>query len=108
MWSAWPERSMRPGRALIWSLLRQRAAAVLRGREGLVARDRREVLVVVPRPLRFRRLLDLEQVHVVHHAPVLEHLALLGEEVLDRHLVQLLRHRLGLVGAGGLDRLEVL
>ena len=31
-----------------------------------------------------------------------------GEDVLDRHLVELGRDRLGLVGAGGLDRLQVL
>ena len=36
--------------------------------------------------------------------PLALHLAVAGEEVVDRHLVQLLGDRLGLVGAGRLDR----
>ena len=70
-------------------------------------RDRRELLVVVPRPLAVGRLLHLHQVHVVEHAAVAAPCRR-GEDVVDRHLVQLRRDRLGLVGAGGLDRLQVL
>src|SRR4051794_38160960 len=78
------------------------AAALLEGGEGLVARDGREVLVVVVGALALLGLLDLEQVHVVDHAAVGEHLALAGEEVVHRHLVQLRGDRLGGVGAGRL------
>src|SRR4051794_37380001 len=49
------------------------AAALLQGGEGLLARDGREVLVVVVGALALLGLLDLEQVHVVDHAAVGEH-----------------------------------
>src|SRR5215207_2040057 len=89
-------------------LLRHLAAAFLQRREGLVTLDGREVLVIVPRRLALLRRLDLEQVHVVDHAPVRQDLAVAGEEVVDGHLVQLLGDRLGGVRAGRLDGLEVL
>src|SRR5437773_691199 len=46
-------------------LLNQLAAAVLLGTERLLRRDRGADLVVVPGPLRFRRLLHFEQQRVV-------------------------------------------
>ncbi len=72
-------------------LLRQRAAALGRGRIGLVAGHHGELLVVIPWLLGFRRLLDLEQIEVLHHAAIGEHLAALGEGVIDRKFLQLLR-----------------
>src|SRR6516225_6974031 len=56
--------------------LHQRTAAFFRAEERLVARHHGELLVVVPRLLRFRGLLHLEQIHVVDHAAILLHLAL--------------------------------
>src|SRR4029079_17785473 len=50
---------------------RCRAARQFQRLERLGAGNRRQQLVVVPARLRFRRLLDLEQVHVVHHAAIL-------------------------------------
>src|SRR5439155_13992047 len=52
--------------------------------ERLVARDRADLLVVIPRALRVGGLLDLEQVHVAHQPAGLEDLAVLGPEVVDR------------------------
>src|SRR6516225_6119668 len=53
------------------SLLHQWAARRLKRLERLVAGDGCKQLVDVPATLRFRRLLDLEQIHVMHHAAVL-------------------------------------
>src|SRR5215831_3991399 len=64
------------------ALLRQRAAAFLGREEGLVAGDDGDLLVVVPWLLGFGGLLDLEQIEVMHHAAVLQHLAL-RESVVD-------------------------
>src|SRR5215216_7028081 len=69
---------------------RQRTTAVLGGWERLVAGDYRELLVVIPGLLGFRRLLHLEQIEVMHHAAVFEYLAALREHVVDRQLLQLL------------------
>ena len=51
-------------------LLHQRAVALVERAEGLLGRDRRADLVVVPRRLRLGRLLDLEQVGGVDLAAV--------------------------------------
>src|SRR5579863_1318235 len=64
-------------------LLHQRTARQFERLEGLTAGDGREQLVVVPAAFRFRRLLHLEQIHVVHHAAVLANVAVLGEHVVD-------------------------
>src|SRR5215207_10495010 len=64
--------------------LRHHAAALLHSGEGLVARNCGEVLVIVPGTLALVQRLDLEQIHVVHHAAVLQHLAFAGEEVVNR------------------------
>src|SRR6266481_3710273 len=51
--------------------LDKRALVRARQLEGLVAGNHRDLLVVVPGTLRFRRLLDLEQIHVADHGPIL-------------------------------------
>src|SRR6185369_8488977 len=51
--------------------LHQRAARQLQRLERVIAGDRADQLVIVPAALRLQRLLDLEQVHVMHHAAVL-------------------------------------
>src|SRR5215468_11129281 len=71
------------------TLLRQRAAAFLGREEGLVAGNYGELLVVVPWLLGFGGFLDLEQIEVMHHAAVLQHLAL-RESIVDRQFLQLL------------------
>src|SRR6201995_3948153 len=58
-------------------LLHQRAARRFQRLERLVAGHGGEQLVVVPARLGFRGLLDLEQIHVVHHAAVLADAAVL-------------------------------
>src|SRR3954449_3605959 len=82
----------------IW--LHQRAAALVQRTEGLVARHGGEQLVKVPLTLGLRRLLHLEQVHVMHHAAVDADLAVLGEEVVDRGGAHLLHDLRCLVSAG--------
>src|SRR3979490_2055197 len=62
------------------SFLHQRAARSLQGLERLIAGNGREQLVVVPAAFGFRGLLDLEQIHVVHHAAVLADPPVAGEK----------------------------
>src|SRR5215472_15017523 len=62
----------------------QRAAALVERSERLVAWHSGDQVVEVPLALGFLGLLDLEQIHVVHHAAVDADLAILGEEVVDR------------------------
>src|SRR5258708_38011626 len=50
--------------------LHQRATRQFERLERLIAGDGREQFVVVPAAFGFRGLLDLEQIHVVHHAAV--------------------------------------
>src|SRR6266568_215188 len=47
-------------------------------------------------------LLDLVQIHLVDHPPVVANLPVLDEEIVDRCRAHPLHHRLGLVRAGGL------
>src|SRR6478672_1843321 len=75
--SARPRSTGRP-----W-LFRKRAAAVFGRRKRLVALHHGELLVVIPGLLGLGWLLDLEQIEVVHHPAVFEHLATLGEHVVD-------------------------
>src|SRR3954467_15879061 len=82
------------------SLLHQRAARQFQRLERFVARNGREQLVIVPAALRFRWLLDLEQIHVVHHAAVLANPAVLGKHVVDRSVLHDLDHRRRIGGAG--------
>src|SRR3954467_7460201 len=90
------------------SLLRQVAAALLHGGEGLVARNRGEALVVIPGSLALGRSLDLEQVHLVGPAAARQNPSVAGEEVVDRQFLQFLRNRYGLVRSGRLHGLEIL
>ena len=76
--------------------------------ERLVAGNGREQLVVVPAAFGFRRLLDLEQIHVVHHAAVLADLAVLGEHVVDRRVLHDLHDGRRVGGAGGLHGLQIM
>src|SRR6516162_11924916 len=91
---------------LLGASLRQRTAAFFRAEERLVAGHHGELLVVVPRLLRFRGLLHLEQIHVVDHTAILLHLAL-RKGVVDRQFLQLLGHGFRILGAGRLDRLQI-
>src|SRR5262245_2836403 len=52
------------------SALHQRAAAIGQRAEGFVGRDGGADFVIIPGALRFRRLLDLEQIHRVDLAAV--------------------------------------
>src|SRR3954469_13165108 len=88
-------------------LLCQRAATLGRDWERLVAGHHRKFLVVIPRLLRFRRLLNLEQIEIVHEAPVGQYLAL-RKQIVDRKLLQLRRDRLSVLGAGRLHGLQIL
>src|SRR5579872_4503616 len=65
---------------LRFGLLDQRTTAGIERTERLLGRDRLDELVEVPRRLRFRRLLDLEQIHVAHQAAVDAQAAVLGHE----------------------------
>src|SRR6201996_3497672 len=87
--------------------LHQRAVALVERAEGFVAGHGGEQLVEVPFALGFLGLLDLEQIHVVNHAAVDADLAVLGEDVVDRHGPHLRHHLLRVVGANGVDRLEI-
>src|ERR1700761_7546140 len=88
--------------------LRQRAATVLGGRECLVARHDGELLVVIPGLLGLGWLLDFEQIEVMHHAAVLQHLAALGKHIVNRQFLQFFDHRVRVLGAGGFHGLQIL
>ncbi len=88
-------------------MLHQRAAAVCERAVGLVAGDGREDLVEIPLALRLGGRFHLHQIHVVDHAAVVADVAVLGEEVVDRGRFHFGDHGLGLVGAGGIDGLEI-
>src|ERR1700727_796885 len=74
-------------------LLRQWAAAVGGGRIGCVAGHGREQIVIVPVAFAFRRLLDLKQIEIRHHATIGLHMPVRTEGVVDRKLLQLLGDR---------------
>src|SRR5262249_17108575 len=65
----------------------QRAAAIGQGAESFVGRDGGAEFVIIPGGLRFRRLLDFEQIHRVDLAAVGAHHALAEELVVGRHLL---------------------
>src|ERR1700731_2679200 len=89
-WAALSDpRSARPGHWLRLLSFRQRAAAVLGRQECLVAGHDGALLVVIPWLLRLGPLLHLEQIEVVPHAAVCEHLAALRELIVHRELFQL-------------------
>src|SRR5438034_11683319 len=73
-------------------LFHQRTLALIQGAECLVRGDRRAQLVVIPWPLRLRRLLDLVEIHRVGLAAVRAHRALAEERIVGRHLLHLGDH----------------
>src|SRR5882724_8097483 len=76
-----PYRSpARRGTQQLISMRHQRAAALVERTERFVAGDGGDQLVEVPLALGLLGFLDLEQVHVVHHAAVDADLATLGKE----------------------------
>ncbi len=88
------------------SPLDQRAGRIGRA-ERLLAGDMRQDLEVVPRIFRVLRLLHLHQQQVVHHQIVFAQPAIAGEEILDRRLAHLGGDLERVVGAGGLDGVEI-
>src|SRR5664279_3331523 len=104
---AWPQQRAVTD-ILFLPLFHQRAVAILQRPERLVGRDRRADLVVVPRALRFRRLLDFDQVRRMDLAAVDADRALAEQRIVGRHFLHL-GHDLGAVVAlQRLDRLEVM
>src|SRR5512141_740731 len=73
-------------------LLYQRTGAFRKRPEGLVARGRSDQLVIVPRSLGFRRLLDLKQVGRMKLAPVGADRALAEQRVVGRRLLHFRHH----------------
>src|SRR5258705_5564760 len=86
----------------------QWTAALAERAERLLAGDRAHDLGEVPLALRFIRRLHLHEVHVADHPAVLADAAVLRHEVVVRQLRHLRHDRLGLVGAGRLDRFQVM
>ena len=89
------------------SPLNQRTTILASRAKRLIARDRRYDLVVVPRPTRFDRRLHFHKIHVVHHSTIFAELAVLGEEIIDRHLAHFGHHRFCFVRASGLDGAQI-
>src|SRR6266481_7255612 len=89
------------------SALDQRALVGAGKLEGLLARNDRDLLVVIPRAFGFRRLLDLEQIHVAHEGAVLADLPVLCHEIVDRGRLHLFDDGWAIVAAGGFYRGEV-
>src|SRR5215510_5853701 len=75
-----------PAGAMSGSAPHQRATALGERPERLVLRDGGAHFVIVPGTLRFRRLLDLEQIHRVDLAAVRAHGTLAEQRVVGRHL----------------------
>src|SRR5665213_668089 len=73
--------------------LDERTASFAHRTERLVGGNRREHLVVVPRRLRFRRLLHLDQVCRMQRASVDADRALAEQRVVGRHLLHLVDDR---------------
>src|SRR5687768_7895623 len=74
------------------SALHERAAALIKRTESLLRRDGRPELVIIPRTLRFFRLLHFEQIHRMDVPAVDADLALSEQPVLGRHLLHLGDH----------------
>src|SRR5262245_58506230 len=95
-------------RLALESALDQRATAFGQRAEGFVRWNGGAELVVVPRSLRLRRLLDLEQIHRMDLAPVGAHRALAEQLVVGRHLFHLGHDRLAVgIALELLDLLEI-
>src|SRR6202000_1537728 len=86
----------------------ERAFALGKRTEGLVGRQRRQYLVVVPGILGLAGRLDLDEKHIVRHSPVLSDSPSSREEIIDRHFAHLGKNGLGLRGTRRLDRFQVM
>src|SRR5688572_26881798 len=91
-----PRLSSRPPGSFL--LLHEGAVALVDGAEGLLGRDRRARLVVVPRAFGLGRLLHLEEIGGVDLAAVGADAALAEQRIVRRHLLHL-RDDLGAVVA---------
>ncbi|KAG0767663.1 hypothetical protein G6F22_017623 [Rhizopus arrhizus] len=101
--AGWPPPAARSAR---W--LDQWALALRQGAVRLVSWNGVQDLQQVPLALGLRRGLHLRQVHVVDHPPIGADAAVRGVEIIDRHLLHLGRHGIGVVGADGLHGLQVM
>src|SRR5262249_19478906 len=104
----------RAGRAETWQhraygLMRdERTAGLSEWTKGLIAGDGAEDLVIIPWLGGLGRRLHLREQHVVHKAAVLAHMAVLDVEIVHRQLAHPRHHSLRLIGAGRLDRRDVM
>src|SRR5688572_21792811 len=81
-----------PGPAAGALLLHERAVALVHRPERLLGGNDGALLVVVPRALRLRRLLHLEQVRGMHLSPVGANGALAEERIVRGRLLHLRDH----------------
>jgi hypothetical protein len=58
--------------------------------------------------MRLLRLLDLDQVHIVHHPTLRTDEAAIGEEIMDRHVAHLGNDPLRLVAAKRVNSLKIM
>src|SRR5215813_1083529 len=79
----WPKERNRVLAKVLF--LDERALAFAQRLGRLFGRNAAENLVVVPFCLGFARRLNLDEIHVVHHAAILTHPPF-GEEIVDRQL----------------------
>src|SRR6516164_9649212 len=86
----------------------KRATTLAYRPERLLARNDLEDLVVVPGIMRLLGLLNLDQVHVVHHPTVGAEEAAVREEIMNRHVAHLGDDGLGLVAAERVHSLKVM
>ena len=94
-------------RAISQSLLDQRACRIRELTERLFARHFLHDAIIVPRIFRFRRLLDLDDVHGMLHEAVSANKAILSKHVADLHLVQFIHHFVGIGRPRSLDGGEI-
>src|SRR5437870_7740920 len=95
------------GRSWTDASLHQRTLAVLERPKRLIRGNRRANLVIVPRTLRLRRLLDLDQVRGMNLAAVDTNRAFAEQRVVGRRLLHLRDHLGALVALQRLDGLEI-
>src|SRR6516225_9302605 len=78
------------------------------GTEGFVGRDGGAEFVIIPRRLRFCRLLDFEQIHRMDFSAIGPDDSLAEELVVSRHLLHFRDNRFAIgVALERLDRLEI-
>src|SRR6476469_5276643 len=86
----------------------ERAATLAHWPERLLARNGLEDLVVVPGIVRLLGLLNLDQVHVMHHPTIGTEEAAIGEEIMDGHVAHPGDDGLGLVAAERVDSFKIM